>query len=95
MTSQEIENEWPDPEPQDVFDWSLSMREIEKKYAPLRPVVVKVVHEVKEKAPRIKPEAGTLLAKFRKKYPYVYGILEETNSDLPRWLIDNLLKLSI
>lgn len=89
------ENEWPDPEPNNGFDWSMSLKEIEKKYSPIRPVVVKVIMPEIQKSPRIKPEPGTLLAKFRRKYPYVYKILEETNSDLPRWLVENMLKLSI
>lgn len=70
------------------------MRDIERKYAPLRPVVAKVV--ITEPATKKeKPPPGTMLAKFRGKYPYVYGLMEEANADLPRWLIDNMLKMSV
>jgi hypothetical protein len=86
--------EWPRPEEPTGFDWSLSMREIEKKYAPLRPIVVKIV-EQPPAAPKAKPIPGTILAKFRRKYPYVYGLMEEANADLPRWVIDNMLKISL
>lgn len=88
------EQEWPIPEEPTGFDWSLSMRDIEKKYAPLRPVVVKVVQQV-ERLPKDKPVPGTILAKFKKKYPYVCGLMEEANADLPRWVIDNILKITI
>lgn len=87
--------EWPNPEPNTGFDWSLSMRDIEKKYSPLTPIIVKVNSGPAQIPERSKPDPGTLLAKFRKKYPFVYKILEETNTDLPRWLIDNMLKVSL
>jgi len=95
QTSPLSEDEWPEPEPQSGFDWTLSMRDIEKKYSPLRPVVVMVARKIRQETPKPKPVPGTLLSKFRKKYPYIYGILEEENADLPRWLIDNMLKLSV
>lgn len=93
--SQQPPDEWPEPENTTGFDWSLSMRDLEKKYLPLRPGVVKIVRVAEKGELKTKPCPGTLLAKFRKKYPYIYNILEEENADLPRWLIDNMLKLSL
>lgn len=85
-------DEWPEPDEQNGFDWSLSLKEIEKKYAPIRPTVVNIVKQPIV-SPRIKPPSGTILAKFRKKYPYAYKLMEDANPDLPRWAIDNLTKI--
>lgn len=93
------ENEWPDSELPESFDWSLSMKEVEKRYSPapvkvkkepyVRPAEADIIEPVK------KDNADKFLRRLQKKWPYAYERLHELGPDMPRWIYDNLISKPI
>ena len=86
--------EWPLNEDPPRFDWSLSMKQIEKQYAPA-PIVQP---KAKYVPPKAETQPGTPDERLRKqywrlmgKYEHFHEMLIKANPDLPRWIFDNLI----
>lgn len=69
------------------FDWSLSMRELEKRYLPAQPKEVitypVVICEMNEEQ---------FKAKLKKKYPFAYSAIQLSGYDMAGWIFRNLIK---
>lgn len=96
MNNNTDNQEWPDFEPENTFDWSLSQREIEKKYLPL------VIKNEKTRVKFIKPEpvedtivykpcAAKFINALKHKYPYAFDLISTISPDMPRWIFENLI----
>jgi hypothetical protein len=54
--------------------------------------IADMIAEAPRPAALPKASPSFTLENFKRKYPYIYGLLAEANPDLPRWIIDNLMK---
>lgn len=99
--SEKDNSEWPHV-PQDAkFDWSLSLRDIDKRYGVAPPLQATPKRQLPDRIDTFKISAKRKVpysnsSEFEKwlvkKYPYLYSMLVDANPDLPRWLYDNLIK---
>lgn len=101
------DTDWPEPEPEERFDWSLSFREMERKYSP-SPIIPEknkrpknsffwdkrnVDPAIKETVDVVVPKSsfGAFDAKFKRKFEYAHTLILSANPDILRWLFDNIL----
>jgi hypothetical protein len=95
--------EWPEPEPVG-FDWTLPLKELDRKYNPasknkkakmVDPDTIKPIHpQILAAYERAKnPQKEPFLAFLKKlsKYEHIYNLLINADSDLPRWLYENMM----
>lgn len=97
-----MENVWPEIEEHNAFDWSLSMKEIEKKYLPMAVIAEKKNNTSKNKEFFLKlneevnpPKQAIGISRLMTKFPFAYSQITEAianyNPDLLRWWNDNVL----
>lgn len=91
-----MKNDWPNfPDHESLFDWNLSMKEIEHQYAPVIPKIYKKKKAVvaQYEPEEIKINSGTVMQKIAKKYPYAFSQLDSSSvsDEMWRWVYDNFL----
>lgn len=74
------------------FDWSLSMRELEKRHLPTKQPIVQKPKTVFE-YPEIHSEITEELfkEKFKTKYSAAYAIIQSCGYDMAGWIYRNLI----
>lgn len=91
------QQEWPDFDQSNKFDWSLSLSQIEKKYG--LPNIsnsrgqksIRPMDDLVEESKSSTSDTELFLKKFRKKYEYAFDLIEKMNPDMPRWIFENLI----